>query len=80
MVRKQRIIPAGEFKARCLGLLDEVELHGEEIVVTKRGRPVARLVPLDDEPPRLRRRNLSHLVTFVGDVVSPIDIEWDAMK
>lgn len=80
MVRKQRVVPAGEFKAKCLGLLDEVEASGEEVVVTKRGRPVAKLVPLDDERPRIQRRDLSHLVLWVGDVISPIDVEWDAMK
>lgn len=40
-------IPAGQFKARCLALLDEVAESGESIVVTKHGRPVARVVPLE---------------------------------
>lgn len=44
MVRKIRTIPAGEFKAKCLALLDEVAETGEEIVVTKRGKPVAKIV------------------------------------
>lgn len=38
-----RTIPAGEFKAKCLALLDEVAAGGMEIVVTKRGRPVAKI-------------------------------------
>lgn len=41
-----RTIPAGEFKARCLKLMDEVQETGVSIVVTKRGRPVSRLVPV----------------------------------
>lgn len=41
-----RTIPAGRFKQTCLQLLDEVEESGEVIVVTKRGRAVAQLVPL----------------------------------
>lgn len=44
-----REIPAGRFKAQCLALLDEVAESGDEIVVTKRGKPVARVVPL--KPP-----------------------------
>ncbi len=40
-------MPAGEFKQRCLALLDQVSETGVSIVVTKRGRPVARVVPLD---------------------------------
>lgn len=42
-----RTIPAGEFKAKCLRLMDEVEETGVPIVVTKRGRPVSRLVPVE---------------------------------
>lgn len=47
-----RTIPAGRFKAECLRLLDEVAETGETIVVTKRGRPVARVEPVE-EPPSL---------------------------
>jgi prevent-host-death family protein len=45
-------VPAGEFKAKCLALLDQVRDTGEAIVVTKRGKPVARILPLE-EPPSL---------------------------
>lgn len=46
----ERRISASEFKATCLALLDEVERTHGEIVITKRGRAIARLTPL--EPPR----------------------------
>ncbi len=50
-----RVVPATEFKATCLALLDEVARTHQPIVVSKRGRPVARLVPLDDQlPPSLK--------------------------
>ena len=42
----RKVVPAGEFKQGCLALLDEVEGQHTEIVITKRGRPVARLVPM----------------------------------
>ena len=42
-----RTIPAGEFKAKCLKLMDEVDETGVPIVITKRGRPVSRLVPVE---------------------------------
>jgi prevent-host-death family protein len=42
-------IQASTFKARCLALLDEVARSRDTVVVTKHGRPVARLVPIDDE-------------------------------
>jgi prevent-host-death family protein len=55
MTMTERTIQAGEFKARCLQLMEEVAAYGESIVVTKRGRPVARLVPyVEAEAPSLR--------------------------
>jgi prevent-host-death family protein len=48
-----RTIPAGRFKAQCLSLLDEVAATGETIIVTKRGKPVAKVEPVE-EPPSLR--------------------------
>jgi prevent-host-death family protein len=44
----KRTVPAGQFKQGCLAMLDEVARNDIEIVVTKRGRPVARLVPIAD--------------------------------
>lgn len=52
---------ASTFKARCLALLDEVQEHHSTIVVTKHGRPVAKLVPLDEPTPTLGS------VTLVAD-------------
>lgn len=40
-----RSIPAGEFKAKCLAIMDEVEATGEAVMVTKRGKPVVRIGP-----------------------------------
>jgi prevent-host-death family protein len=40
-------IAAGQFKAKCLALLDEVQQTRKEYVITKRGKPVARLVPAE---------------------------------
>ncbi|MBI3048691.1 MAG: type II toxin-antitoxin system Phd/YefM family antitoxin [Acidobacteria bacterium] len=53
-----RPIPAAEFKAKCLALIDRVRERGEPITITKRGRVVARLVPAgdEDEKPWLRVR------------------------
>ena len=46
-------ISASEFKAKCLQILDQVADRHVSIVVTKRGKPVARLVPMSDEVPPL---------------------------
>ncbi len=47
----QRKIPAGVFKAQCLALLDDVHDSHTEIIVTKRGKPVARVVPVEEKKP-----------------------------
>ena len=77
-----RTIPAGEFKAKCLALLDEVADTGEEIVVTKRGKRVARLAPLRPamRKKKYHRPSLAHMVEWSGDVVSPLDVEWETLK
>jgi prevent-host-death family protein len=68
-------IAAGEFKAKCLALLDDVAELGREIVITKRGKPVAKLVPI--EPPK----SLKGSVKIVGDIINIIDEDdWDALK
>ena len=46
----EREIKAGEFKARCLQLMDDVAATGDTIIVTKRGKPVAKLVPAEAKP------------------------------
>lgn len=54
MATPRRTMSASDLKARCLRVLDEVAGSGVEVLVTKRGTPVARVVPLpDSEPPSL---------------------------
>ena len=72
MVTKPRSIPAGQFKARCLALLDEVAERGAELVVTKRGKPVARVVPV--EAPA----DLAGSILREGDLVAPTGEAWIA--
>ena len=72
-MKKSRSMPAAEFKAKCLAVLDDVAAGQREVIVTKRGRPVARVVPIDG-----RAAPLDGLIVSQGDVVSPVDAEWDA--
>ena len=68
-------VPAGEFKAHCLALLDEVADTGKEIIVTKRGKPVAKLCPI--EPPK----SLEGSVTVLGDIINIIEPnEWEVNR
>ncbi|MGH6886040.1 MAG: type II toxin-antitoxin system Phd/YefM family antitoxin [Geminicoccales bacterium] len=72
-------IPAGEFKARCLKLMDQVRATRRPIVITKRGKPVARLVPMEEELPSIFGR-MRGTVTIHGDIVGPTGEEWHAQK
>lgn len=72
-----RSIPASRFKEKCLALLDEVAATGETLVVTKRGRPVARVTPTEAPP------SLSGSVTYLVDddeLIAPLDTDWDATR
>lgn len=78
-MKERRTIPAGEFKAKCLKLMDEVAATGEEIVVTKHGRPVAKLAPILGDRPSLFGC-MRGTVTILGDIIEPLDVEWEALK
>lgn len=72
-------ISASEFKARCLELMDTVHDRHDPIVITKHGIPVAKLVPFEEERPGLVG-SMRGTVLWYGDLISPIDVEWDADK
>ncbi len=76
IVMKERIA-AGIFKAKCLRILDEVQRTRKEVVITKRGKPVARLVPTDDAMPEVFGR-MRGTIKILGDIISPIDVKWNA--
>ncbi len=74
MVKKRLSVPAGEFKARCLDLLAQVTQSWAEFVVTKRGRPVARVSPVEPPP------DLKGSIVRQGDLVSATAETWAAEK
>jgi len=69
-------IAAAEFKARCLTLMEDVRSTRQPIVITKRGKPVAKLVPVETEKDEWIGR-LNGVVKIVGDIESPID-GWES--
>ena len=68
---------AGAFKTHCLSVIDEVYDHHQEVVITKRGKPMARLVPLKQEKPESILGFLKGKLKVVGDIVSPIVEPWE---
>ncbi len=70
----KREVPAGQFKAKCLALLDEVRDTHEEIIVTKRGIAVARVVPIE---PQEWKSLAGTLLWQADDIISPLEDEWE---
>jgi prevent-host-death family protein len=71
-MKRRRSIAASRFKAECLNVLDRVSERRETYVVTKRGRPVAQVSPVDAE-----RKPLAGSVTVTGDIVAPVLEDWE---
>jgi prevent-host-death family protein len=69
-----RSITAARFKAQCLALLDEVAETRQPLTVTKRGKPVATLVPASEVG---RHASLRGSVKVKGDIVGPLLGDWD---
>lgn len=79
--RRPKTIPAGLFKAKCLAIMDEVKAKSQSVIITKHGKPVAKLVPVTEERDDLFGFMMDKM-TIVGDVVSPaiaLD-EWQRLK
>lgn len=75
MVMSEASYTATRLKAELLGVLDRVQASGEPVVVTKHGRPVARIVPIEDGAP------LAGSVRFLvaeDELLRPVDASWDA--
>ena len=77
MVMKTRQINAARFKAECLALLDDVAATGQPIIVTKRGKAVACVVPVE-EPPSLR--GSVRILVSEDELLAPIDEVWDVER
>jgi prevent-host-death family protein len=74
-------MPAGEFKARCLQVMERVRTSRTPVVITKRGKPVAKLMPLDQDPEPMLGR-LKGKIEILGDIVAPITPveDWESLK
>jgi prevent-host-death family protein len=64
-------IAAGAFKVHCLAIMDEVQSKRQSVLITKRGKPVAKLVPIEHAKDDIFGF-LKGKVTILGDVVSPV--------
>ena len=70
-------IEAGEFKTHCLSFMDEVSENHRTFIITKRGKPVAKLVPVDNVVKPLFGFLKGH-IHIVGDIIEPTGEKWNA--
>ncbi len=82
MTMNQQMIPAGQFKAQCLGLMEQIQETQQPVVVTKRGVPMVTIMPYKKEAVSKHGLfgALKATITIHQDVVAPIDEHWDADK
>jgi len=70
---------AGCFKVHCLAVMNEVQAKRETVVITKRGKPVAKLVPADTDTDEIY--NFLHGKGAIrGDIISPAIEDWGRLK
>jgi prevent-host-death family protein len=80
-----RTMAAGEFKAKCLAVIDEVNSTGHPVLITKRGKPVARVMPSEEQPQSEEPDSIFGFMrgmgTITGDIVSSefTEEEWERM-
>ena len=76
-MQMEQSIKASEFKAKCLRLMDIVNESGKEIVITKNGKPVSKLVPYRKRPKSLFGLHKGQIVSH-DDLIEPLDLNWEA--
>jgi prevent-host-death family protein len=75
---KTRTIMASRFKAECLAILDQVEQMKISVTITKHGRPIARVVPLDADTHTREMRRTVRLVAEADEAYYATGERWDA--
>jgi len=74
----KRVIQAGKFKAECLKIMDEVQAKKYSIIITKRNKPIAKLVPLEEKNSSLLFGKMKGTAHIKADLIQPIGEAWDA--
>ncbi len=72
-------VTAKQLKCRCLALLNEVVHRRKEVIITKRGRPIAKLVPVESDTNELFG-GMRGTIRVTGDIVGPTGERWNAQR
>ena len=77
---RRQTVGVADFKARCLELLNGVGTRGDEIIITKRGKPIAQIGPIRPEVPELKGMYAGQM-KIVGDIVNfNLADDWEAAR
>ena len=72
-------LAVSQFKAHALKILSELEKTKEELIITKRGKPIAKVIPFDSVETMNQPGTLSNMLVFEKDIVTPLDeVTWEA--
>jgi prevent-host-death family protein len=71
-------LSVSEFKATCLAVLEDISQQKKRVIITKRGKPIAEVIPFENNHEDIA---LKDTVTFIGDIISPVaEDDWEALK
>ena len=71
-------LSVSQFKMTCLAVLDKVNKQKKKVLITKRGKPIAEIIPVES---RRQEIPLKETVTFIGDILSPVAVEdWESIQ
>jgi len=79
VMKAARTMKASELQTKCLAVMDTVARTGDSVILTKRGKPVAKICPITQPQPSVFGF-MKGRIEILGDIISPIDVEWDAEK
>ncbi|OJW67861.1 MAG: antitoxin [Candidatus Amoebophilus sp. 36-38] len=72
-------IAISQFKAHCLEIIEKLQTDHQPIIITKRDKPIAKVVPFDNQKASLFGL-LKHKAEIKGDIIAPIDEKWNAQS
>jgi prevent-host-death family protein len=74
----ERELSTSQLKAHCSEVVEGVASRRETVIVTRRGRPVAKIVPIDAGEQRALFGCARGVLTIRGDLIDPVDVAWEA--
>lgn len=75
-ISNEHTIAAGKFKAECLREIEQVQLTGEPLIVTKRGKPIVKIIAILDSEHTPQFGCLKNSFSIQGDITLPMDESW----